>query len=308
MTKLRGKMKNILIIGGATPLQKLLPAFFNNEKINVVAVFLNPKEDQSAMKFCERNAINCFACSEIPNQLKNLSVSNIDWLFNINSTIILSDELLKLPSKGALNLHPGPLPTYAGLHTHQWAIRNNEREFGVTLHWMEAGIDTGDIAFQKIFSLTGKETGLNLFLKCLNEGVNLVKVALDYIVEEQEIPSIKQDLSKRQLYTNKMAKNGTINWDLAYRDLLNFFRAADYKPFESPTYKPFMIIDGKKIFIDKIEQCSESDQLESGKIKITANQKILIGIKETNVIVKPNLKMSGFDNMEDLIDYLFQAS
>lgn len=307
MTELRDNMKNILIIGGATPLQKLLPAFFNNEKISIVAVFLNPKEDQTAMKFCERNAIQCFAYSEIPNQLKNLSVSNIDWLFNINSTIILSDEILKLPSKGALNLHPGPLPTYAGLHTHQWAIRNNEKEFGVTLHWMEAGIDTGDIAFQKTFPLTGKETGLSLFLKCLNEGVNLVKIALEHIVGEQEIPSIKQDLSKRQLYTNKMAKDGTINWNLAYRDLHNFFRAADYKPFESPTYKPFMIIGGEKIFIDKIAQYSESDQLEPGKIKITANQKILIGIKDTNVVVKPNLKKSGFDNMENLIDHLLQA-
>jgi methionyl-tRNA formyltransferase len=300
-------MKNILIIGGSTPLQKLLPSFFNNEKINIVAVFLNPKEDQSALKFCQRNSIEFFSYTEIHEQLKKLSDSNIDWLFNINSTIILSDEILKIPSNGALNLHPGPLPTYAGLHTHQWAIRNNEIEFGVTLHWMEEGIDTGDIAFQKTFPLTGNETGLSLFMKCLNEGVNLVKVALDYIVEEKDIPSIKQDLSKRQLYSNKMAMDGTINWNMGYNDLHNFFRAADYKPFESPSYKPYTILNGKKLFIEKIQQSNDTNKLEPGSIKLTKDHAIMIGLKDINVIVTPNLSKSDFNNMQDLIDFILQV-
>lgn len=309
MKELKFNMNNIIIIGGSTPLQKLLPCFFNKEKINIAAVFLNPKEDRSAMTFCKRNRIHCFSYTEISEQLDNLSASNIDWLFNINSTIILSDKILNLPSKGALNLHPGPLPTYAGLHTHQWAIRNNEKEFGVTLHWMEPGIDTGDIAFQKIFTLTGQESGLSLFLKCLKEGVNLVKIALDYIVDGNEIPSIKQDLSKRKLYTNKMAKDGSINWDMGYSDLQNFFRAADYKPFESPTYNPFTILDGKKIFFDKIEQYSNNnDKLDSRRIKITEDHRILIGLKDINVIAKPNLDKSDFDKMNDLIEFIMKSS
>lgn len=308
MDQQESRMKKILIIGGSTPLQKLLPHFFNKVKINIVAVFLNPKKDQSALKFCERNMIDCFSYNKIPEKLEKLRASNIDWLFNINSTIILSNEILELPQKGALNLHPGPLPAYAGLHTHQWAIRNNEKQFGVTLHWMEKGIDTGDIAFQKVFSLTGKETGLSLFLKCLKEGSELVKIALDFIVAGKEIPSIKQDLSKRKLYTNKMAMNGIINWDQEYNDLQNFFRAANYKPFKSPTYTPFTVLDDQKIVVGSIEQDCTIEKLTSGRIEIIDDYKILVGTNDINVLVNPNLSKSNYDTMEDLISFLKQSS
>lgn len=299
---------NVIIIGGATPLQKLLPVFFNKSSINIVAVFLNPKVDHSAFMFCNKNQITCYSYSEIDEQLEQLNALNIDWLFNINSTIILSDKILNIPSNGALNFHPGLLPAYAGLHTHQWAIRNNEKEFGVTLHWMEPGIDKGDIAFKTVFKLTGKETGLSLFLKCLKEGIELVNTALDYITNGKEIPAVKQDLFKRKLYTNKMAKNGSINWDIEYCNLQNFFRAVDYKPFESPTYHPNTILDGKKIFFDKIEQSSDYEKLDHRKITITKDSQILIGLKDSNVLAKPNIKKSEFDKMEDLLVFIAKSS
>jgi methionyl-tRNA formyltransferase len=301
-------MKNILIIGGSTPLQKLLPHFFNTENIKIVAVFLDPKVDHSAKMFCKQNQINSYSYSEIVQQIEKFNSINIDWLFNINSTFILSDKILNIPSKGALNLHPGLLPAYAGLHTHQWAIRNNEKKFGVTVHWMEAGIDTGDIAFQKIFPLTGRETGLNLFLKCLKEGVELVKISLDYITQDKEIPSIKQDLSKRKLYTQKMALDGIINWNTEYNNLLNFFRASNYKPFESPTYTPFTLLDGQKIVIDSVDHHSTYKKLPPRNIYVIDNDKILIGTKDLNVLATPELKKSNFNSLENLIDFINQSS
>jgi len=308
MTEMEINKHNVILIGGSTPLQKLLPVFFNKSSINIVAVFLDPIVDKSALMFCKNNQITCYSYSEIDEQLEQLNALNIDWLFNINSTIILSNKILNLPSNGSLNFHPGLLPSYAGLHTHQWAIRNNEKEFGVTLHWMEQGIDKGDIAFNKVFKLTGKETGLNLFLKCLKEGIALVNTALDYITNGKEIPAVKQDLSKRKLYTNKMAKNGSINWDMEYSNLMNFFRAVDYKPFESPTYHPHTFLDGKKIFFDKIEQSSEYEKLDHRRITITKDGQILIGLKDFNVQVKPNIKKSEFDKKEDLLVFIANSS
>jgi len=301
-------MTNILIIGGSTPLQKLLPQFLNTEKVKIVAVFLNTSEDQSAMQYCKNNSIEYFASKEICKQLEMLENAEIDWIFNINSTIILSDDILKIPLNGALNLHPGLLPFYAGLHTHQWAIRNKEKAFGVTLHWMEPGIDTGDIAFQKIFPLIGNETGLSLFIKCLNEGVKLVKIALHYIIEGKEIPSIKQDLSQRRLYTNKMAKDGLICWNIKYNVLLDFFRAANYKPFRSPTYEPYSILNGKKFFIEKIQLDNESDRLAPGIIELNKDGKILVGLEDVNIIITPELSKSDFDNMEDFTAYILNSS
>ena len=79
------------------------------------------------------------------------------WLINVNSTMIIPAEVLALFEGRSLNFHPGLLPEYAGLHTHQWAIRNGEREFGVTVHRMEQKIDAGAIVGKLRFPITADE-------------------------------------------------------------------------------------------------------------------------------------------------------
>ena len=66
------------------------------------------------------------------------------------------------PTIGSFNLHPGPLPEYAGLNVPSWAIYEGERSHGVTLHWMDEGIDTGPIVWQERFDDRLDDTGLAL--------------------------------------------------------------------------------------------------------------------------------------------------
>lgn len=56
--------------------------------------------------------------------------------------------LLALPRHGFLNLHPSLLPAYRGPHPLFWQFRHGVRESGVTLHFMDEGLDTGPIALQ----------------------------------------------------------------------------------------------------------------------------------------------------------------
>jgi methionyl-tRNA formyltransferase len=61
---------------------------------------------------------------------------------------ILHETILALPARGTLNCHAGALPFYRGRNPLTWAIINGEEEFGVTVHWVDLGIDTGDIVVQ----------------------------------------------------------------------------------------------------------------------------------------------------------------
>ncbi len=61
---------------------------------------------------------------------------------------IIPASLLALPPFGFLNLHPSLLPAYRGPHPLFWLFRQGEQETGVTLHFMDEGLDTGDIALQ----------------------------------------------------------------------------------------------------------------------------------------------------------------
>jgi methionyl-tRNA formyltransferase len=62
---------------------------------------------------------------------------------------ILPQALLDLPRMGALNVHPSLLPRYRGATPIQTALRNGDRETGVTIMAMDAGMDTGDIVLQE---------------------------------------------------------------------------------------------------------------------------------------------------------------
>ncbi|MFQ5400661.1 MAG: methionyl-tRNA formyltransferase [Anaerolineae bacterium] len=57
-------------------------------------------------------------------------------------------NLLALPPHGFLNLHPSLLPAYRGPSPLFWQLRRGETETGVTIHFMDEGLDTGDIAAQ----------------------------------------------------------------------------------------------------------------------------------------------------------------
>jgi methionyl-tRNA formyltransferase len=64
----------------------------------------------------------------------------------IGQTGILRKALLAIPHLGTLNGHPGVLPAYRGIDCFQWAIWNGEPEqVGVTVHWVDPGVDTGPI-------------------------------------------------------------------------------------------------------------------------------------------------------------------
>jgi folate-dependent phosphoribosylglycinamide formyltransferase PurN len=64
----------------------------------------------------------------------------------IGQTGILRPKLLEIPRLGTLNAHPGVLPNYRGIDSFQWAVLNGEPEnVGVTVHWVDRGVDTGPI-------------------------------------------------------------------------------------------------------------------------------------------------------------------
>ena len=173
-----------------------------------------------------------------------LGQQDVDWLVNINSTVILPREVLEVPAKGALNMHPGPLPRYAGLHCHQWAIRNGETEFGCTVHHMEPHVDTGNVVHTAQFPISETDTGLSLFTTCMQEGSRIMVEVLDQVIQGDTLPSTAQDLDQRTLYRHRDALDGAIAWTQDAASVERFVRAGNYEPFSSPSYTPHLVVPG----------------------------------------------------------------
>jgi methionyl-tRNA formyltransferase len=65
----------------------------------------------------------------------------------------LTAAVLRVPRHGCLNLHPSLLPAYRGPVPLFWQFRDGLTEIGVTVHWMDERLDTGDIAAQRPLTL-----------------------------------------------------------------------------------------------------------------------------------------------------------
>jgi methionyl-tRNA formyltransferase len=159
-----------------------------------------------------------------------------DWLLCINSTVILQAALLDLFDGRALNGHPGPLPDYAGLHAHQWAIRHGRIEYGATVHRMEPRVDAGPILAATRFPIRPDDTGLSLFRRAIGAAADLLTQVAPRIAAGEDIPLVPQDLSRRRVWRHSEALDGQIAWSLTARAVVDFVRAGNYEPFASPTY------------------------------------------------------------------------
>lgn len=99
-----------------------------------------------------------------PLGISTLKKLDLDFIIAIHFPYIVPEEVLVIPKTGALNLHPAYLPYNRGWHTPSWAILENT-PIGATLHFMDAGIDTGDIIHQKKLEVSPGDTANTLYQK-----------------------------------------------------------------------------------------------------------------------------------------------
>lgn len=164
---------------------------------------------------------------------------DIDLLLNIHSLFVIHGDVVAAPTIGSFNLHPGPLPHYAGLDAPSWAIYNGELTHAVTLHWMDPGIDTGPVAYTEDFPIEAEETGLSLSVKCIRLALPLVRSLLEQAEQDPGgIPIHPQDLRRRRYYGRKPPQEGKIEWGRPAQEIVRFVRASDFAPFHSPWGHP----------------------------------------------------------------------
>jgi methionyl-tRNA formyltransferase len=86
----------------------------------------------------------------------------LDYIFCIHFPYLVPREVLDLPAEGVLNLHPAYLPFNRGWHTPSWALLEGT-PIGATLHFMDEGLDTGDIVHQRHLEVMPNDTADTLY-------------------------------------------------------------------------------------------------------------------------------------------------
>jgi methionyl-tRNA formyltransferase len=125
---------------------------------------------------------------------------------------ILGEDLLRLAPQGAMNVHASLLPRYRGAAPIQWAIAEGERETGVTIMQMDAGLDTGDILLQRALSIGDDDAGTLAPRLAALGGAALVET-LGLLAAEALVP-VRQDGARATLAPVLEKEHGRLDFRL----------------------------------------------------------------------------------------------
>jgi methionyl-tRNA formyltransferase len=203
-----------------------------------------------------------------PGFAAELARAGAEVVLNVHSLYIVPPAVLQVPRFGAYNLHPGPLPRYAGLNAPSWAIYNGEENHGVTVHRMEAGIDTGAVVFEERFAIKAEDTGLSVALRCAQKGVELVARLLHLLAHDPStIPLKPQNPAGRRYFGREVPQGGCIDWNAPARRIYDFVRACDYHPFSSPWGTPRARLGNEEISVLKVEMTGKTCKAAPGTVR-----------------------------------------
>lgn len=228
-------MLNFLIIGNGIPALSVAK-LINQSAIGKISCLLTNETDGLLISECQKNSIPIFSEDSIDELEAIMELEKIDWLLCINTAKIIPSRIIKFFPNHCLNFHPGRLPDYAGLHTHQWAIRNGESKFSVSIHALDERIDAGAIVAERSFPIAPHDTGLSLWQKCIRNGVSLFQEVIGKILSGFDLQYYPQNLSLRRTYFLRDSLDANINWNLSAKEIVDFVRAGNYYPLQSPTY------------------------------------------------------------------------
>ncbi len=149
---------------------------------------------------------------------------------------ILSEEILKMPRYGCVNIHASLLPKYRGAGPIQWAVIDGEKITGVTIMQMDKGLDTGDMLFKTEVEIAPRETADTLHDKLAAAGAKLIVEALSKI-EAGEVTPVRQDDAESS-YAKMLKKSmGKIDWCMEAGKLDCLIRGLISWPGASTVYR-----------------------------------------------------------------------
>lgn len=202
------RKKRIVIIGTRTwELTSIHMEYFVKNQANIVGILESPTEGITTTTSggssskpihevaAEQNIpIICGKPKDegIMDQLREWAP---DVVVVIGYQFFLPDEFLNIPPMGVVNFHTSLLPRHCGRHPGFWTIWYGDAQSGMAVHFMDSGLDTGEIAYKSYVPVENGDTVDTLYDRIWKNDETIVKQLLDD-VETDSIPRTPQDKSE----------------------------------------------------------------------------------------------------------------
>jgi methionyl-tRNA formyltransferase len=163
----------------------------------------------------------------------------LDYIFCIHFPYLVPPSVLELPRHGVLNLHPAYLPYNRGWHTPSWAILEGT-PYGATLHFMDEGVDSGDIVHQRELVVGRGDTANTLYARVKDLELEVFREAWP-MVRDRTYRRMPQDpalatLHRRADLLTPAVQGLALDAETTVADLLRRLRALSTNHLEEAAY------------------------------------------------------------------------
>lgn len=222
-----------------------------DEEIEIAFVTVRyDKRDEILIRYAEENNIPVILSENVNSQeyMNEIQKEKPDMLVSMSFNQIFKNEIINMTPLKIINCHAGKLPFYRGRNILNWALINDEKEFGITVHYVDEGIDTGDIIVQHTYPITDEDDYRTLLekahVKCaevLYEAVQLIKQGKVERIPQTLIDPIGMYCGMRRI------GDEVLDWNQDSREVFNFVRAIC---FPGPCART--VLNGKEMKVCKV--------------------------------------------------------
>ncbi len=231
---------------------KVLEFVIREAQFRPAVVFTSHRDDSEyegmIFALCEYYNIPCERKVNVNKKEAHSTLDsyNLDLMILAWWPSIVKGEAISKTAKGWLNMHPSLLPFNRGKHPYYWSIVEGT-PFGVTLHLIDEGVDTGPLLFQKEIAVEFEDTGETLYQKGLDTIYDLFVESFENIRALKLQPLPQTDAHATFRLSKELDPHTQIDLEKEYRaeDLINRLRGRTFLQGDSA----FCVRNGKKYLL-----------------------------------------------------------
>ena len=172
-----------------------------------------------------------------------------DLFVSMSFNQIFKNQIINFTKHKIINCHAGKLPFYKGRNILNWVLINDEKDFGITVHYVDEGIDSGDIILQRNYQISDQDNYKTLLEKAHVECANILYDAVLMFKKKHVMAKKQRELHSQGFHcTQRKVGDEILNWNQTSREVFNFVRAI-CNP--GPIARAF--INKKEMRINKVE-------------------------------------------------------
>jgi methionyl-tRNA formyltransferase len=266
-------------------LEKYNIDYYSNYQDNIKVMIFNNGFGDKYKKIKSAND------SEVISEIQK---HDIDYIFTIGYGEILKKGIISSTNKGIVNFHPGILPENQGADPFASVITNRIDYTGITMHFINENIDTGDIILQKELEISSNDDYRLLEIKLGILAANSLKELYEVLIQDK-VKTYKQDKSKARYFKKPQMKNGQFNFSMTSREIVSLVNT--YIAFPETA---FFLLDGNKIYVKKAQVIpNDMTPVLPGEIVDQGLDYVFINTKDYPLLLS-DLRVNNLDKNESV--------